>query len=124
MTIAFLFVIFQMACRSIEKRAFPNTNSTITVHSHANKKATQLSKLQSPFYSNSISMTDLAGAIYRVKMVWYTAIKEFIFTGISIGLHRIDFHASLRLPALIKKLIIHNSYLLTHHSKLLTHHNS
>jgi hypothetical protein len=53
-------------------------------------------------------MTDLAGAIYRVKMVWYTAIKEFIFTGISIGLHRINFHASLRLPALIKKLIIPN----------------
>lgn len=95
MTIPLLFVIFRMACRSIEKRAFPNTNSTITVHSHANKKATQLTELQSPFYPNSISMTDMTCAIYSVAMVWYTSIPEFIFTGIAISFHCIDFHASL-----------------------------
>jgi len=92
-----------MACRSIEKRAFPNTNSTITVHSHANKKATQLTELQSPFYSNSISMSDMTCAIYGTAMIWYTTIPEFIFTGIAVGLHRVDFNASLHLPTLIKK---------------------
>jgi hypothetical protein len=92
-----------MACRSIEKRAFPNINSTITVHSHANKKATQLSELQSPFYSNSISMTDMTNAIYGIAMIWYTTIPEFIFTGIAVGHHCIDFHASQHLPTLIIK---------------------
>jgi hypothetical protein len=53
-------------------------------------------------------MTDMTSAIYGTAMIWYTTIPEFKFTSITVGLHRIDFHASLHLPTLIKKLISPN----------------
>jgi hypothetical protein len=48
-------------------------------------------------------MTDMTNAIYGIAMIWYTTIPEFIFTGIAVGHHCIDFHASQHLPTLIIK---------------------